>query len=529
MNLGKYELVRKLATGGMAEVFLARLPGARGFSKELVVKRILPHLAEDSDYVDMFLAEAQLAAKLSHPNLVQIFEFGEVNGAYFIAMERVDGIDLRTLLRMAYDKQQRIAPALCCRIVAQACDALQYVHDFADPETGAPLHLIHRDVSPDNLLISKQGVVKVVDFGIAKPTGIKGKTRTGLVRGKLQYMPPEQLRAERLDRRVDVYALGATLFELVAGTPPFDDPNETVVMQAILEMPVPYIKLRRQDAPGELQEIFEKALAKKKEDRYATCHELAADLELFVSRSGVPTTTQHLAQLFTQVPNGSAGAAPVLLQEKSASMLPTGGNTTDPEENALQPQRLPEPKSHQFSHKWEAPSYGLDDKGNFHGRAQFKKDTPNPLEFQPFRSDEAPLEFARPIGQARKGTLAKDPPKPKKTRRKSGILWILMLLVLGGGGYVGFKLFVPKDAFVYHPPPPPPEPGALLFVNSEPAGADVYIGESKVGQTPWAVENRWPRGQEIHVSLRMRGYRTWTGSFVGGKKATVSATLRSSR
>ena len=200
MRLGKYQLLRKLATGGMAEVFLAKTDGPMGFEKHLVIKRILPHLAEDPQFVDMFLAEAKLAAQLNHPNLVQLFDFGEAEGSYFIAMEYIDGPTLRLLLSRARDLRIPITLGLAARIVSSAAEGLAYAHDFRDHVTDEPLHLVHRDVSPDNILVSRSGGVKLVDFGIAKARGQSHHTQAGTVKGKVAYMAPEQLRGEPLDR-----------------------------------------------------------------------------------------------------------------------------------------------------------------------------------------------------------------------------------------------------------------------------------------------------------------------------------------
>jgi eukaryotic-like serine/threonine-protein kinase len=161
-QLGKYQLIRKLATGGMAEVFLAKAAGPMGFEKMLVVKRILPHLSEDPTFVEMFLAEAKLAAQLNHPNIVQIFDFGETDGEYFLAMEYIDGPNLRVLVKRARAAKAPLPTPICARLIAAACEGLAFAHDFSDPTTGEPLGLIHRDISPDNILVSRQGAVKVV-------------------------------------------------------------------------------------------------------------------------------------------------------------------------------------------------------------------------------------------------------------------------------------------------------------------------------------------------------------------------------
>jgi serine/threonine protein kinase len=291
----------------MAEVFLAKAAGPMGFEKTLVLKRILPHLAEESGFVEMFLSEAQLAAQLNHPNIVQIFDFGEANGQYFLAMEYIDGPNLRVLIKRASTLGVSLPPALCARIIANACEGLAFSHDFANPETGELLGLIHRDVSPDNIILSRQGAVKVVDFGIAKAAGQSHRTQTGVIKGKLAYMPPEQVRAEPLDRRVDVYALGVVLYELLTGNKPFDASTEASLMRAILFEPLVLAVERRPDLPEAMQQILELALAKDRERRYPDCTTFQADLEQFILSQGKLVATQHVAQLIAQL-SGEGGA-----------------------------------------------------------------------------------------------------------------------------------------------------------------------------------------------------------------------------
>ena len=316
MQIGKYQLVRKLASGGMAEVFLAKAAGPRGFEKTLVLKRILPHLAEDAAFVEMFLGEARLAAQLEHPNIVQIFDFGEAEGSFFLAMEFIDGPNLRKLVKRA--AEEALPPAFCAKVVAAAAEGLAYAHEFRDVETGEPLGLIHRDVSPDNILVSRQGAVKVVDFGIAKVAGQGHRTLTGVVKGKVAYMPPEQLQAKAMDRRVDVYALGVVLYELLTGKRPFDATTDVSVMQAILFEPFIPVVQRRPDVPVALQQVLDKALAKDRDRRYADCRALQDDLERFVLSTGEPVGAYQIAQRIAQwVPE--VAAAPAMTPSKGGS------------------------------------------------------------------------------------------------------------------------------------------------------------------------------------------------------------------
>jgi serine/threonine-protein kinase len=300
-RLGKYQLVRKLATGGMAEVFLARAEGPMGFAKKLVVKRILPQYSEDEGFVSMFLGEAKLAAELNHPNVVQIFDFGQTDGRYFIAMELIDGPNLRVLNNAARAAGAAIGFEYCARLVASAAEGLHYAHELKDG-AGRPLNLVHRDISPDNILVSRQGTVKVVDFGIAKANTSPNLTRSGVLKGKMAYMPPEQLGRKNLDRRVDIYALGVVLYELVTGSMPFDATSEVSIIQAVMsESPLERVSVRRGDVPRQLEDIITKCLDKNRDYRYATGRELQVDLERFILTSGHPITTGELSELVSKL------------------------------------------------------------------------------------------------------------------------------------------------------------------------------------------------------------------------------------
>ncbi len=306
-----YQLIRKLAAGGMAEVFLARTDGPRGFSKTLVLKRILPHLARDDQFVEMFLNEARLVAQINHPNVVQIFDFGEFEGSYYIAMEYIDGPNLRALMRKAHSMALELAPALCARMVASACEGLAYAHELVDPQTQQPLGLVHRDVSPDNILIARNGTVKVVDFGIAKVIGQRHRTKAGTIKGKLPYMPPEQMRGKPLDRRVDVFALGVVLYELLTFKRPFGAGTEAQLMEAVIQKPMRPLKDHRPDVPEALERIIARCLEKDREGRYPSCRQLRADLERFIQSAGEPVGTEELAGLVARLLPASQASEPV--------------------------------------------------------------------------------------------------------------------------------------------------------------------------------------------------------------------------
>ncbi len=296
-TLGKYTLVRKLATGGMAEVFLARSDGPMGFQKKLVVKRILPHFGEDQNFINMFLSEARLAAELNHPNVVQIFDFGQTDGTYYIAMEFIDGPNLRALNKAARETVGPISLPLCARIIALAAEGLGYAHDLKN-QSGQLMNLVHRDISPDNVLVSRNGAVKVVDFGIAKASTQPHLTKSGVIKGKLAYMPPEQLAREPLDRRADVFALGVVLYELVCGAMPFDATSEVSIIQAIMGTePLVRASNKRNDLPPVLDSIISKCLEKDVTKRYQSCREFQMELERFIASTGEVVSVADVGKL----------------------------------------------------------------------------------------------------------------------------------------------------------------------------------------------------------------------------------------
>ena len=317
--LGKYKLVKLIASGGMAEVYLAKQAGAAGFEKLVCLKRILPHLARDKQFVEMFLNEARLAARLDHPNIVSIYDLGETNGNYFIAMEFIDGPNLRGVGKRAAELNELLPIPEVLKIISMAAAGLQYAHDLTD-EDGQPLGLVHRDISPDNILVHRNGAAKVVDFGIAKAANSSGVTRTGTLKGKVAYMPPEQLRGSPLDRRTDVFALGVVLYEMLAGKRPWDANSEVALIGKIMTEEAPPLSELRPDAPEELLAIVDRALAKEREQRYQSCHEFQNDLEQLLVGLGqtiTPTRVADFIRAYTpeaapaseaEVTDGSLGA-----------------------------------------------------------------------------------------------------------------------------------------------------------------------------------------------------------------------------
>jgi len=315
-RIGRYALLERLGVGGMAEVYLAQQDGAVGFQKKVVVKRILPHLAADPQFVEMFAREAKVAARLSHANVVQIFELGEGGGELFIAMEYLDGLTLHRLASASWERGWAVPVDVVLRTIADAATGLHAAHTLTD-EQGRPLHLVHRDVSPDNLMVSKDGVTKVLDFGIAKGDVGGPKTKTGHLRGKIPFMPPEQITGEQVDPRADLYALGVSMYWMLTGERPFDRQSDWHTMHAILhDTPKPPSSLNP-SVSAELDALILQLLEKSRDQRPGSGREVADRLEELASPGSVggkKTTVQFLSQLLpatTQRGNPVSDVAPI--------------------------------------------------------------------------------------------------------------------------------------------------------------------------------------------------------------------------
>lgn len=294
---GKYTLLDRIGTGGMAEVYRGRLSGAEGFAKLVVIKKLLPHFADDPQVVAHFIAEAKLAALLQHENIVQVYDFGEESGSYFIAMEYLFGKDLHTILRRARELRDPLGVEHTLMILAKVCEAMEYAHTLRDFHQ-QPLHIIHRDLSPHNIFVTYEGRVKIIDFGIARTDLFDHQTQIGVAKGKIAYMAPEQLEATTIDHRVDIFAIGILLYEMLSGQRLYCGDTATMLRQCLQGEH----QSLRQVCPGlnpALYDIVDKALAREVGCRYQSCAHLQADLEecLFaINRRPSPQLLEKLLQ-----------------------------------------------------------------------------------------------------------------------------------------------------------------------------------------------------------------------------------------
>ena len=312
---GNYFLLEKIAVGGMAELFKAQQRGVQGFQKIVAIKRILPHFSDNEDFVTMFIDEAKLAAQLTHPNIAQIFDLGKAGNSYYIAMEYVNGRDLRTLLRKVREHGIPFPEQVAAFVVMKVAAALDYAHrkrGFDDRE----LKLVHRDISPQNLILSTEGAVKLVDFGIAKAASKASHTVAGALKGKLLYMSPEQATGQPLDNRSDLYSLGLVLFELLTGERCFQADSELGVLEKVRLGRISDLSMLNPNVSREMLAIVARALQKGVDHRYPSARFMERDLRDYLQRQGSPITEHDVAEYMQALLNGPKDRLETLVAER---------------------------------------------------------------------------------------------------------------------------------------------------------------------------------------------------------------------
>ncbi len=484
-RFGKYTLLRKLATGGMAELFLALQKSVAGFEKLIVIKRILPQMNSDGAFIEMLLAEARIAATLSHPNIVQIFDVGQVDGTYYIAMEHVHGEDIRSIVRaMKVHNMAEFPREHALGIILGVCAGLAYAHERKDLD-GSPLNIVHRDVSPQNVVVTFSGDVKVVDFGIAKSDGkMNSETRSGKLKGKVPYMSPEQARGEKLDARSDVFAAGVMLFELTTGRRLFKGQSEYETLKLICDREYPTPSSIRPDYPPELEKIVMKALAKERDERYQSAREMQGALEEFIRGERIAVSNIALQQ-FMQT----------LFEEKLATQ----------KEALLQGKQLAE--IIELTHS-DPPPHDAESSGSQQG---------------------ASATLSMPAASRTVTDVA-----IRRSRSRAAAMWALggaaaaLLLAVGVGTAVYVSKRNKKPVVAVNPPPVAPVPKGAIDVSTTPPGAAIWIdGDLRPEVTPAKITDL-PTGRPLEVKLTMEGFEVEKQSLTldDGKTATLAVPMK---
>jgi serine/threonine-protein kinase len=463
-RFGNYLLVGELATGGMAKIFLAVYEGLEGFNRVVAVKRVLPDLTESSEFVRMFLDEARIAARLEHPNIVRTYEFGTEAGRYFMVMEYLAGEDLNAVLNCAARSHQRLPIHFVVEVMSRVCAGLHFAHELSD-STGRPLGLVHRDVTPGNIVVTYFGEVKLIDFGVAKTATNVAHTRAGMLKGKISYMSPEQLRGRGLDRRSDLFSVGVVLWELLTGVRLFARDSDAATLYAVIDDPIPPVRTHRPDVPDELVAIVERALAREPADRWATAEDLQLALDSVLATH--PHHESVVPGLGPVVSHGAADTGPRGLARELEHLF--GAARSNAKRGVAQNRSL---------------ASNIAVVATLHGSA-----TPAP---------------AGSFAQAPDGPTVAEPNAPRRRRSWTWAVVVLVAVSVAGAGAGLTYLAGHHD--VAEPAPAKPAP-VTLTVTSSPAGAAIYVAGEPTGMTTPATLSNIAPGR-VAIRLELAGYPT---------------------
>jgi serine/threonine protein kinase len=519
ISFGRYELLRRMAAGGMGEVYLARQAGLEGFEKVLVVKVLLPHLVESEEFIRMFLDEARIAARLNHANIAQIFDLGEVDGAWYIAMEYIHGDDVKRIWKKADQEKKPVPLPLAVRIAADAAAGLDYAHKASDGD-GTPLGIVHRDVSPQNILVSFEGGVKVIDFGVAKATNKSVQTATGTLKGKYPYMSPEQARGKPIDHRSDVFALGVVLFEMATGQRLFHRENEIAILNAVTECEIPKPSSVNPAIDAHLEGVMLQALAPTPEARFPDAQTFRLALEDWLTQTRQAGSAAHLGaylqDLFAdRLAEEKVQGRPVTEGERTPSGVhgplallrgpgtPTGAQhaagqaATQDATAVMRPKPQPTPQPQNDKPRLWAPLLGALLVGGAIGG----------FLFWPGGGEDAPPRPETDRVAVDDSAVEADPAPPDPAA-------------------VAPRIAGEPEALPDAPPEePPPADEIALEIKSRPAGATVLLGGEALGTTP--LVHRHPRSDEtVQLQFRLPGHVPVRRSVSASSDGEVMAVLR---
>lgn len=484
-KIGRYEIVGHLATGGMAEVLLARLVGPSGFERPVVVKRILPHLARTREFVDMFVDEARIVAGIRHPNVVAVHELGREGEELFLVLEYLEGESASGLMRRLTARNEKLDYRLAAHVVAEACAGLHAAHELVDSE-GRKQELVHRDMTPQNLFITYGGAVKVLDFGVAKATDRMSKTEAGQIKGKFEYMSPEQCLGKPLDRRSDIFALGVVLYEMSTGTRLFKRATQLVTMKAICDEAIRAPSMVRPDFPMALEQVVMTALKRAPSERWATAAQM---------RRALLTAMRDLEPPGAPLPEEALGA---LMHESFTDRIETKAELLRRVRAGSRVEELP------------------------------TAETDGSVEI-PVAIDEAMTEHAASVEAV-----------PRAERRSRAPIFVALAALIAGaiGVYAFMRHREPTvaasipattsaPAIAASSAPAPSATAAAsvaVRVESTPDGANVFVSGRALGTTPYVLDA--PKSDDaFEIEVRKDGFVTQRESIVPNVEQRVRLTL----
>lgn len=545
----RYRLLQPLATGGMAELFLGVARSAEHIERKVAIKRVLRQLAQDATIAQMFLAEARLAMSLQHQNIVTLYDVGQSPSGLFLVMELVEGWDLGMLLRHAQRQGQRFPPHLVAFIATQVLAGLAYA--YRRQVNGRQVLTAHRDVSPSNILISREGEVKVSDFGIARVEGLSMGTAPGTFKGKFPYASPETLLGKPATAASDQFALGIVLYELLAGRHPFgEDASDPISYAHSIpnEEPLPL-----QGVPTLLSSVVMKALAKDPSQRFARAEDMAQALAVYLSHAGEPANSQALADFITSL------QPPPTLVERAEQVTSSDSLTAEFNAPTHVRQALPtwplEPASFELEvdSEWQelpgGPALSASGELVQHAAPDSPQEQPTdiglpaeeeapppPRQAPPASAFEPPHLREAPLELAERAPRAPEQPTPEfqawqgrtthERKRLKRLLQLAVALLVVGAGVVALPTLLPRLSALLAATPLGTRP--TLTITSTPEGATVSVGGEELGTTPLSMDNTFPRGP-VPVQLTLPGYKPWKATFQGGEPVMLEAQLKRGR
>ena len=539
---GKYFLLDKLATGGMAEVFKAKTFGVQGFERLLVIKQILPHLTKDREFVEMFIDEAKISVELSHANIVQVFDLGKIGSNYFIAMEYIDGKDLRAILKKATKEKTPIPTSLPVYICGEILKGLDYAHKKRDSKTNEPLNIIHRDISPQNVVLSYDGEVKIVDFGIAKAERRLNETQAGVLKGKFGYMSPEQTMGQEIDHRSDLFACGILLYEMLTARRLFMGENDLETLELIRDADIPPIRNYNPDVPEELERILLKALQRDPDERFADARSMLLELNRFMFEYNPEFTSSDLSAYLNKVfekeiieersrlqkalealerkykvskGDHSGGQVTGLVKEVSF-VHGSDSEVTEADPGSLRNQSSPS------SQPSKTESYGgVSQPSAPSGRYAHKM------------ADQQTVFQAKPSGSIRADytddpSIASSRNTPQRSNLRPWVVPIVLLVCVLGLVYMNFFRSGSGNKSGKTADTVEPIKKGLIGITSEPPGAEIYVGDVLRGSTPVSLELAAEKDQ--FFTFRLEGYeeKSMALFLIAGENEPLSVVLQRS-